>query len=266
MKKKLLILLCALLITVPVVASGCNAKKSNKLTIATNAEFEPFEMQKDGEIVGFDIDLINEIAKKLNMEVELNNMEFDGIVAAIQSKTYKAAISGMTITPKREKSILFSIPYYSTTQVLITKKDDTVFTGTTKKEIDAQLVGKKLGVCSGFTGEAYVNGDEDMGLEAIKDAKAVTYDNISLAVTDLKNGNIDAIVMDKIVAQNAAAASENSDIVVKDITLTTEEYAIVINKDDKELKAKIDKALGELIDSGKVEELYKKWEIDWETK
>ncbi|MDL2287112.1 basic amino acid ABC transporter substrate-binding protein [Eubacteriales bacterium OttesenSCG-928-G02] len=265
MKKKILALICMVLITVPVLLTGC--AKSDKLTVATNAEFEPFETEKDGEIVGFDIDLINEIAKKLGMEVELKNMEFDGIVAAIQSKTYKVAISGMTATPKREKSVLFSIPYYTTTQVLITKKDDTIFTGTTKEEIDAQLVGKTIGVCSGFTGEAYVKGDEDMGLAGIADATTKVYDNISLAVTDLKNGNIDAIVMDKIVAKNAAEADVNKDaIVVKDITLTTENYAIAINKNDTALKEKIDKALQELIDSGKVEELYKKWEIDWEAK
>lgn len=262
MKKKILALVCLLLIAVPVLMTGCS--KNEKLTVATNAEFEPFELEKNGEIVGFDIDLINEIATKLGVEIELKNMEFDGIVAAIQSKTYRLAISGMTITPTREKSVLFSIPYYTTTQVLITKKDDTVFTGTTKEALDAQLVGKKIGVCSGFTGESYVKGDEDMGLAGIENATAVTYDNISLAVADLKSGNVDAIVMDKIVAKNAAAANSN-DIVVKDITLTTENYAIAINKDDADLKEKIDKALQELIDNGKIEELYEKWEIDWET-
>lgn len=232
------------------------------LTIATNAEFEPFEFMQDNQIVGFDIDLINAIAEKIDMTVELKNMEFDGTVAAVQSGTCKAAISGMTITPKREKAVIFSAPYYSTTQILLVRADDDVFTGETKEALDEQLKGKNIGVCSGFTGESYVKGDEDMGFAGIEDAKPTVFDNISLAVTALKNKSIDCIVMDSTVAKQAAASAGSEDVKVIDVTLTTENYAIALNKNDEALKEKIDAAIKELKDSGKIDELYEKWDIE----
>ncbi|MCI8332211.1 MAG: basic amino acid ABC transporter substrate-binding protein [Clostridiales bacterium] len=241
--------------------SGNETGKS-VLTIATNAEFEPFEFMQDNEIVGFDIDLINAIAEKIDMTVEIKNMEFDGTVAAVQSGTCKAAISGMTITPKREKAVIFSTPYYATTQILLVRGDDDVFTGETKEVLDEQLKGKTIGVCSGFTGESYVNGDEDMGFTGIADAKATVFDNISLAVTALKNKSIDCIVMDNTVAKQAASSAGNEDIKAIDVTLTTENYAIALNKNDEALKEKIDTAINELKDSGKIAELYEKWDIE----
>lgn len=267
MNKKMLLSLCVILLASVLLLSACGGggqkAADNSLTIATNAEFEPFEFMEGSDIVGFDIDLINEIAKLMEVEtVTLSNMEFDGVVAAVQSGTCQAAISGLTVTPKREQSVIFSIPYYSTTQVLITRADDAVFTGTTKDELDAQLTGKTIGVCAGFTGEAYVNGDGDMGFDGIANADVKIFDNISLAVSALKNNSIDVIVMDSTVALNAAAAAGNEDIKVIDVVLTTENYAIAINKNDTELKAKIDEALQKIIDSGKLDELYQKWEIE----
>lgn len=267
MKRKLLLSLCVLLLIPALLLAGCGGggqkAADTALTIATNAEFEPFEFMDGSDIVGFDIDLINEIAQIMGVQtVTLSNMEFDGVVAAVQSGTCQAAISGLTVTPKREQSVIFSIPYYSTTQVLITRADDAVFTGAAKEELDAQLAGKTIGVCAGFTGEAYVNGDADMGFAGIADANVKIFDNISLAVTALKNNSIDVIVMDSTVALNAAAASGNTDIKVIDVVLTTENYAIAINKNDTALKAKIDEALQKVIDSGKLAELYTKWEIE----
>ena len=270
MKKKILMTLTALLLILSVAAvAGCKqdggesgSTEKDKLVVATNSEFEPFEFKKDGEIVGFDIDLIHEIADKLNMEVELRDMEFDGTVAAVQSGTCKVAISGMTITPKREKSVIFSTPYYATTQVLITRGDDTVFSADTKEALDEQLKGKNIGVCAGFTGESYVKGDEDMGFDGIEDATATVFDNISLAIAALKNQSMDCIVMDNTVAKQASESAGNEDIKVIDVVLTTENYAIAINKNDEELKQKIDKAMNELKESGKIDELFEKWEIE----
>ena len=103
------------------------------------------------------MDIIRAIADKLDMEVEIQNMEFEAVLSALVSKTCDVAISGLTINQTREKQVDFSDPYYKTAQVLIVRSDDTVFTGTNKEELDAQLKNKKIGVCTGFTGQQYVD-------------------------------------------------------------------------------------------------------------
>lgn len=261
MKKIMSAMLCCLLAATIAAFTGCSAKDT--LTIATNAEFEPFEFMRNSEIVGFDIDLINEIAAKLDKTVKLDNMEFDGVIAAVQSGTSKAAISGLTITPKRAGSVDFSAPYYTgAAQMLIVRGDDSLFLGATKAELDGQLQGRNIGVCAGYTGEAYVNGDEDMGFAGIEGATATVFDNISLAITALKNGSIDAIIMDDSVAKKAAETPENTGVKVVNVALSVEEYGIAMQKGDAELKAQIDQALRELASDGTIGRLLEKWEIE----
>ncbi len=234
-----------------------------KLKVATNAEFPPFESldASTNEIVGFDIDLMNMIAEKIGAEITFENMEFDGVVASIPSGTCDVAISGLTINAARSKTVDFSVPYYEdTSQILIVKKDDTLFTGTTKAELDTQLENKKIGVCTGFTGQAYALGDEDWGFAKIDGADVKIYDNVGLAVQDLKNGTIDAVIMDDAPAKEAATTAENvDDVKVIDVALTTEAYGIAIKKGNAELKEKIDNAIAELKAAGKIDELKTKW-------
>ena len=129
-----------------VSAAGCSG--SGKLRVATNAEFLPWEgLTEDGEYIGFDMDLIRLIGEKIDMKVEVSNMEFNGVVASLPSGTCDVAISGLTITPKRQQTVDFSESYHETAQILIVRQDDTVFTGTDKKQLDEQLKNKKIGVC-----------------------------------------------------------------------------------------------------------------------
>ena len=260
MKKcfKILSLLIAFVLMVSVF-TACD--KENKLIVATNAEFEPFEYKDNKDnLIGFDIDLINKIAEKIDMEVEFKNMEFDSIVGSVQSGASSVSVSGMTITEKRLKNVDFSDPYYNASQVVIVRTDDTVVTGTTKEEIDEQLKNKTIGVCAGFTGGTYVEGDEKEDIKPIEGATKKEYDNINLAMQDLKNGQIDAIIMDDVVAKRAAEAEQNKkDVKVINVPLTTEQYGIAIGKDKTELKDKINKALKELKDEGFIDELIERW-------
>lgn len=240
--------------------AGCGS--SNKLLVATNAEFEPFEsLDEDGNCIGFDIDLMKAIAEKMGCEVKFENMEFDGVVAAVANETCDVSISGLTINAKRSKSVDFSDAYYSgAAQILIVAADDTYYTGTTKEELDQQLIGQKIGVCSGFTGQSYAEGDEEWGFEGIKDAKVNIYDNVSLAIADLKSGTINAIIMDDSVAKEAA--QNNSDVAkIIDVALTVEEYGIAVKKGNTELKDKINAALKELNDDGTVDKLLEKYDL-----
>lgn len=262
MKKIIAIALMALMLIG--CFTGCGTEKADEkvLKIATNAEFEPFEsLDADGNYVGFDIDLINAIAEKIGYEIEFDNMEFDGVLAAVSSGSCDIGLSGLTINAKRAKSVDFSKAYYQTAQLLIVAADDTYFTGTTKEELDKQLEGKKIGACTGYTGESYAKGNADWNFPGIKDANVKVYENLSLAISDLKNGNLDAILMDGPVAKEAAA--QNKDVAkVIDVALTVEDYAIAIQKGNTELKDSIDKAIQELIDAGEIQKLYDKYALE----
>ena len=243
--------------------AGCGSKKGNVLTVATNAEFEPFEyLDKDGNATGFDIDLIKAVAEKMGYDdVKIDNMEFDGVVAAVEQGTCDVAASGLTINAKRKKSVDFSDAYYSgAAQILIVGKDDAHYTGTPKEELDDQLKNQTIGVCSGFTGQAYAEGDDEWGFKKIDGATVKVYDNVSLAIEDMKNGVINAIIMDDSVAKEAAA--QNADAVkVVDVDLTVEEYGIAVKKGNSELVKKVNDALKALKDEGKIDELLKKYKI-----
>lgn len=257
MKKLLAIALMALMLIG--CFAGC-ASSPEKLLVATNAEFEPFEsLDADGNIVGFDIDLMNAIAEKMGYEVQYENMEFDGVVAAVANGTCDVAISGLTINNKRAKSVNFSDAYYSgAAQILIVGKNDTYYTGTTKAELDEQLKFQTVGVCTGFTGQAYAEGDDEWEFEGIEGANVKIYENVSLAIADLKAGNISTIIMDDSVAKEAA--SNNSDAVkVIDVPLTIEEYGIAISKGNAELKDKVNAALSELVANGTVDKLLEQY-------
>lgn len=242
--------------------AGCGSSDKNQLVVATNAEFEPFEYLKDGKVVGFDPDLITAIAKEMGYTVKFDNMEFDGVVAAVESGSCDVAISGLTINAKRKKSVSFCDPYYSgAAQILLVAKNDTHYTGTKKEELDEQLKNQAVGVCSGYTGQFYAEGDEEWGFTGIEGANVKIYENISIAIEDLKNGTINAIIMDDSVAKEAAG--QNADAVKTiDIPLTIEEYGIAVAKGNDELREKINTALAKLKDSGKVDELLKKYKLD----
>lgn len=229
--------------------------------VATNAEFEPFEFIKDGQYAGFDIELLNEICKKTGDTYKIHNMEFDGVVGSVVSKTCDLAVAGLTITPKRAETIAFSISYLDAAQYVIVNRKGNI-NGKTKAELDKQLEGKKIGVVSGYIGEKYVTGDKSLLFPEIKGAKVFVFDNVTLAVADLKNGRIDAVIMDDIVSKQIASKPANKSLIKTiEVPLTVEQYAIGLNKKDTATKAKIDKALAELIEDGTVAKLLKKWGI-----
>lgn len=254
----------ALVLCMVFAFASCAKQDKAVLKVATNAEFPPFEeLDENNNIVGFDIDLIKEIAKKMDVELEFKNMEFEAVLAAVQSGTCDIAISGLTINEKRKQSVDFSDSYHETAQFLIVKKDDTYFTGTTKEALEEQLKNQKIGVCVGYTGESYAKGDPDWGYPGIEGADVKSYDNISLAITDLNNGAINAIIMDAPTALDAANSDANKDkIKVIDVALTVEYYGIAVKKGNSELLQKVNDALKEIKDSGKLNEFKNTWGVE----
>lgn len=237
-------------------STSTTAKAQDVWKVATNAEFEPFEFKDmtSGKLKGLDIDLVNAICEKLDVKAEFSDMPFLSVVTSVSMGASKIAASGLTITEDRKESVDFSTPYYTVHQVLIVPANDSYFTGSTEEAIRAQLKSKRIGVCSSFTGADYVADEVKPGTNAKE------YENISLAIQDLKNGAIDAIVMDDVVAKKAAAQDANKSAVkVLDVHLTVEEYAIVLKKGDAALKMQLDGAINELKDSGKLDEMINTW-------
>ena len=262
MKKIFLFLLVPVIILIVLGTIAClNARKdSNELTVATNAEFPPFERYENGEFVGFDMDLVREIANIMGKKLVIENMEFDATLVAVSTGNVDVAISGLTMNEKRKRSVDFTDPYYSIGQILLVRAGDNVFTGKTATELAEQLRGKTIGACSGFVGQTYVEGDADWGYPGVKGAKLKLYDNVAAGVLDLQNGKLDVFILDDAVARKVATSEVNKKSVkVIDIPLTTESYAIAVQKGNTRLLEKLNSALDRLAKNGKLDELKTKW-------
>lgn len=217
--------------------------KEKVYSIGTNAEYPPFEYLENGEIKGFDIELMDMVSEKIGIKHQWNNMNFDGIIPALQLKKVDVAIAGMSITPEREKAVDFSIPYLTSNVAFIANKN---------KPIDGieNLKNKVFGAELGTTKEA--------AARKIEGATVVPFTSNTAALVALKSGKIDVIVVDESVANNFVT---NNDELMLVGCLDGEPKAIAFNKDSKLLKDAVNKALEELKAEGKIEALKEKYGI-----
>ena len=226
-------------------ACGGGSKDGGTLTFGTNAEFPPFEYVDDnGEPDGFDIALIKAVGEKLGVTVEVENMEFDALVASIGSKI-DVAIAGMTVTDERKASVDFSDSYYEAVQYVIVPADSEI----AKAE---DLVGKTIGVQLGTTGDFIASDD-------IEDTTVNQYNKGVDAVNDLINGRVDCVIIDKNPAQVFASKFEGQLIVLDgaQFEFGVEEYAIALPKGNADLAQKVNAALEEIKADGTFDELVK---------
>lgn len=214
------------------------------LNVGTNAEFPPFEfVGDDGEPDGFDMALIKAIGEKLGVEVAVENMEFDSLVASIGSKI-DVAIAGMTVTEERKNAVDFSDEYYEAVQYVIVSADSEIASA-------EDLKGKNIGVQLGTTGDFIVEG--------IEGATAAQYNKAVDAVNDLRNGRVDAVIIDKNPAQVFGEQFKDEvklfDGESPEFGFEKEYYAIALPKGDAELAQSINDALTELKEDGTFDEL-----------
>lgn len=213
------------------------------LTVGTNAEFPPFEyVGDDGEPDGFDIALIKAIGEKLGVEVQVENMEFDSLVASIGSKI-DVAIAGMTVTDERKQSVDFSDSYYEAVQYVILPEG-------TEIAAAADLEGKAIGVQLGTTGDFIASDD-------IADSKVSQYNKGMDAVNDLINGKVDCVIIDKNPALVFASKFEGQLKAVDgaEFGFEPEEYAIAMPKGDAALVEQVNAALAEIKADGTFDKL-----------
>ncbi len=238
MKQKVLVLVVVMLIA-SLALSAC--AKPAGIKVATDATFAPFEYtDDDGNLVGFDVDLMNAIAEKAGIEFEWVNVPFDSVLAGLSECQYDAALAAISISDERKQSMLFSTPYLDAGLVVVVNKETTDIAG-----ID-DLAGKSVAAQLGTTGE--------MVAQEIADVDYKPYDSYELAFLELANKGVDAVIADNPLAMGYIAANPEKIMIVGDI-VNSEQYGIAICKDNADLQAKIDVALKELIDSGYVSDL-----------
>lgn len=225
-------------------------KERGKIVIATCADYPPYEFHdlKGGkdEIVGFDIDIAKAIADELGVELEIQDMTFDGILPALLANQIDLAIAAFTITEERKKSVDFSDPYFDGGQRILTYKGSGV-------ENKNDLIGKTIAVQVGTTGEEEA--------KKIEGANLVQFNQVTEIALELVNKRVDAAIVGSVVAE-AYAKTHDSLIAVGDL-LNSEQNGIPVRKEDKELLAVVNKVIADLKADGTYDKLVKKWFIDF---
>ncbi len=261
--KKVLSLVLALVMVLGICAMvGCGGKDENTLVMATNAAFPPYEYYEGDKIVGIDAEIAAEIAKKLNMELEIKDVEFDSIVSGVASGKYDFGMAGMTVTEDRLKSVNFSTSYAKGVQAVIVPENsqytsfEDFYTGFDEEGNPTGVKdGIKIGVQMGTTGDIYSSDDpENWGFG--KD-KVAQYNTGADAVQALLTGKVTAVIIDNEPAKAYIAANEGLKIL--EGAYVEEDYAICIAKDNKDLLNKVNKALEELIADGTVKKIVDKY-------
>lgn len=182
----------------------------DQLVVATNAAFQPFEYTKGDKYLGIDMEIAQKLADKLGKELVIQNMDFDAVCLSVGQHKCDIAMAGLTIKESREKYVTFSDAYYSASQRLIVRSDETEFDSMNNADAIAKALKKKdasvkIGVQNGTTGKLYCEGDQESGFEALP-VTTVGYKNGSLAVQDMINGNVDYVIIDAAPAQCIADA------------------------------------------------------------
>lgn len=259
MKKFLLASLITILSLVVLAACGTsddNATGSKEgtdsskkvLTMGTSADFPPFETidEKTGEYIGFDIDIAKQIADKLGYELKIENMDFGGLISALQSDRLDFIISGMSATKERKESVDFSIEYHKSGEMFVTLKDSDI------KTLEA-LDGKKVGVQLGSIQE---EGAKKIKEETLKNLEITALNKAPELIQELKTGRIDAVYLDKTVA---IGFIEELDLAgFDDPTEASPGMAIAFAK-GSELVDEFNKVLEEMKTNGELEKLEKQW-------
>ncbi|MDO5388672.1 MAG: transporter substrate-binding domain-containing protein [Clostridia bacterium] len=221
--------------------------QEGKLIWATNAEFAPYEYMEGSEVVGIDAEIADAIAAKLGLEAQVENMDFDAIISSVTSGKADIGLAGMTVDPDRLNNVNFSDTYVEAGQAIVVTTDSDIKSA-------ADLSGKIIGVQRGTTGDEYVSKAEN----GVNPASVERYGSGTDAAQSLITGKIDAIVIDNEPAKKIAEASPDK-LVKLDETLTSEEYAIAVDKNNTELLDAINTALQEMKDSGELQAILDKY-------
>ena len=220
---------------------GENESERGKLIMVTTATFPPYEFYQGSRIVGIDADMVREIAKRNDLELVIEDMAFDSVIAAVQTGKADVAASGITVTEDRKKQIDFTTSYVKSDQVIIVRKDSDIVGPETMR-------GKRIGVQHGTTGDMYVT-------ENIQDPER--FQDGALAVASLVTGKIDAVVLDSAPAEEHVA--RNKGIRILPMALVSEEYAMAISKSRPELLAMFNRTMAGMKADGTMDAIWARY-------
>ena len=225
-------------------AAAVTTVNAGKLTMSTNAAFPPYEMTTDaGDFEGIDIEVAGAIAKKLGLELQVDDMDFDAALLAAQNGKSDMVMAGVTVTDERLKVMDFSDTYAEGIQSIIVPEDSDIASAD-------DLAGKIIGTQRGTTGYIYCT--DDFGEDSV-----VAYDDGLTAVQALNNGQVDAVVIDNAPAKEFVAA--NPGLKILDTAYAQEDYAIGVAKGNTELLNAINGALEELQADGTLQSIVDKY-------
>ena len=221
-----------------------------KLTMSTNASFPPYEMvADDGSFEGIDIEVAGAIAEKLGLELQVDDMGFDAALQAAQTGKSDMVMAGVTVTEERQAVMDFSNSYANGVQVVIVKEDSPIQT------VDDLANANMIGCQMGTTGYIYCSDTPENG--GFGEDHVTPYDDGAAAVQALMNGQIDAVVIDNMPAQEYVAA--NPGLKILDGEFTNEDYAIGVAKGNTALLDAINGALTELKADGTIQTIVDKY-------
>ena len=231
------------------VVAGCLGGDEETIVPGTASGFPPFQYTEDGELVGFDIDLAEEAIDRAGYEVgDWTDIEFDSLIPSLTEDDIDLIAAAMTITEDRAETIAFSDPYYESDQAVLVSTETDVDPDSVE-----DLEGLSVGAQSGTTGEGEVEDLIDDGI--VEEGDFQQYDNYTLAVQDLENENVDAIVVDVPVAESF---EDGRDVDIAFIIETGEEFGLGMRQDDDRLED-VNDALAEMDDDGTMEDLVETW-------
>ena len=266
-------LVAAMLLSAMFMFASCN-KEENVLVMATNAAFPPYEYVEGGKFVGIDVEIATEIAKKLGMELKIEDVDFGAIIGGVAEGKYDMGMAGMTVTETRKKSVNFSDTYATGIQVIIVKNGSSIASLDDIFEFNAdgdpvalKNPGVKVGVQQDTTGDIYCSDDiTNWGLNDVAEDGSITTDRVvryksgAEAVEALKTGKVDMVIIDNEPAKSFVEANKSSiHILEGDNEYAVEDYAICVAKGNTELLEKINKALAELKADGTIDKIVSKY-------
>ncbi len=244
---KRLVVVSLIVLMVVLVSAGIvdEIKKRGYIIMGTEATYPPFEFvdQKTKEIVGFDVDIAREVAKKLGVKLVIKDIAFDGLIPALLAKKIDFIVAAMTITEERKKMVDFSDPYFTAGQVIVVRKVDTF-----RPKSYEDLVGHKVAVQQGTTA--------DLALSKVKGVELVRFTRFTDAFLELSLGRVDAVVLDSAPAE--AYVKFNPTLMISSPVLSEEKFGIAVRKEDKDLLEVVNQVLKDLKTSP-YDRLINKW-------
>lgn len=235
---KKIILLCLCLITL----CGCGRNK-NELVMVTETGFAPFEYYENNDIVGVDVEVAKEIANRMGKKLVIKDVAFDSIINEVKSGKADIGAAGISYTEERSKQVDFSNDYFTSKIVVIVKDNE--------NEADFKdLNNKTIAVQLGSTADTYVTNN-------YKNSTITRQKKYLTAIEDLKNDKVECVVMDELPAKEIL--QKNSNLKILSNVLSTENYGMVVKKNNKELMNVVNEVIEELKSSGKIDEYVLKY-------